>query len=55
LKQKRKDTFDAMQCKMRQLKDLDIQKKTEVLAAIKKWDNYFFSLPEHEVQFQVCV
>jgi len=40
---------------MGHLTDLDIPKKTEVAAAIEKWDEYSFKLKEHEVQFRVCV
>jgi hypothetical protein len=40
---------------MRHLTDLDIPKKTEVATAIKKWEEYFFNLKEHELMFRVCV
>jgi len=55
LEQKCKDTLHALHCKMSHLTDLDIPKKTEVETAIKKWEEYFLNLKEHEVQFRVCV
>ena len=55
LKQKCQDTLDAMRPKMRHLTDLDIPKKNEVSAAIKKWEEYLSNLIEHELQFRVCV
>jgi hypothetical protein len=55
LEQKCKDMLHAMHCKMRHLTDLDIPKKTEVATAIEKWQEYWFNLIEHEVEFRVCV
>ena len=54
-RQKYKEMLHVRHCNMRQLKDLDIPKKTEVVTAFKEWDEYLTNLNEHEVQFQVCV
>lgn len=54
LEQKCKDTLHAMHRKMSHPTDLDSPKKNEVSTAIKKWQEYFYNLKEHELKFQVC-